>query len=190
MIENIIKKYKYLDLTGQDIYNVIQKYPVEYSDLKNYNSIEDLCPRDSPYQVLLYQVSNKGSGHFVSIWIDYDTDTIYFFDSYGYSPDMPLKLGLVNYDLENYPFLLTNLLKKSNKKLYFNKIDYQSKQDVKVSTCGRWSVFAIKMRGLFPNDFNRIFSKTNKSQYLNDQDNLITLLTLTYFNDFESYFNI
>lgn len=187
-IENIVKAYKYSDLKGDEIYNSIGKYPVLYSDLKNYNSLEELCPRSSPYQILLLQVSNQLSGHYVAIWINYDENYVYYFDSYGYdSPDTPIKLGLAMFDKMHYPLYFTNLLNKCKKKYLYNPIDYQSKQDIKVSTCGRWSTTAIKCRGLFPNNFDRIF-RGNQSKFLSNQDNLITLLTLTSFNDLNDYF--
>lgn len=187
-VENIVNKFKYTDLTGDQIYQSIGKYPVPYSDLSKYSSIEDLCPPQSPFQVLLLQVSNQNSGHYVAIWINYKANYIYYFDSYGYGVDQAITLGLVMYDKMHYPLYLSQLLQRSNKKVMFNKVDYQSKRDTRTATCGRYSTFAVNNRALFPDNFNRIF-KNNKSPYLSNPDNLITILTLQNFDDFDLYYN-
>jgi len=186
-VEDIVKKYKYTDLNGDEIKKAIGKSPMLYSDLGKFKNIEQLCPREAPYQILLLQVTNKLSGHYVAIWVNYEQNYIYYFDSYGYGPDQAIKMGLVRYDQQNYPLYLSMLLQKSKMTVHCNSVDFQSKQDVKVSTCGRWSSFAIKCRHLFiPNRFYQIF-RGNKSEFLNDQDNLITLLTLSDFNNFNLY---
>ena len=51
------------------------------SKLKNYNSIEDLCPISSPYQILFLQ-NSKFNGHFTAVWINYELNYIYYFDIY------------------------------------------------------------------------------------------------------------
>ena len=64
-IESIVNLYKYKDLNGDDIKKSLGKYPINYEDLKNYNSIEDLCPISSPYQILFLQ-NSKFNGHFTA----------------------------------------------------------------------------------------------------------------------------
>ena len=180
-IESYIKKYRNEDLTGEQIQSVIGSTPVLYTDLKNYNSIFDLLPKAAPYKIILIQVSSITSGHYVAIWLNYASNTIYYFDSYGYKVDKPITLGLAKYDTTNHIELyLTKLINASGCKLWENIVDYQSKKDVRISTCGRWSSTAIRLRNLFPREFGLLF-KGNVNKYLNQPDNVITLLTLLDF---------
>ena len=113
-IESYIKKYRNEDLTGEQIQSVIGSTPVLYTDLKNYNSIFDLLPKAAPYKIILIQVSSITSGHYVAIWLNYASNTIYYFDSYGYNIDVPIKLGLAKYDTANHIELyLTKLINAS-----------------------------------------------------------------------------
>ena len=56
------------------------KYKIEYKDLKNYTSIDELLPNDKDFAVLLYE-SQPNSGHWTAL-LKYDND-IELFDSYG-----------------------------------------------------------------------------------------------------------
>jgi len=181
-LQSIVDFYKTTDLNGQNIYKLINRFPVLYSNLNQYKNIKELLS-DEPFVVILYQTSSKTNGHFVSLYAD--ESNIYFFDSYGLYPDSEKQYTKYDRPLPNF---LTNLIKEDGRNLIWNKIDFQNKKNNRISTCGRWSCLRILLRHLTNQQFERIFT-TNKSNYLNDYDNIATLLTLTGLDDFDAFYN-
>lgn len=89
--------------------------------------------------ILLYLMDSTHSGHWVCL-LD-QKDTIEYFDPYGYAPDYPLRL-LSPEKRQEYgetTAYLTHLLRRSGKKLVYNKKNLQKKGD-DVATCGRHTV--------------------------------------------------
>jgi hypothetical protein len=115
---------------------------ISYHDLKNFDSIFQLLPKNKSFFILLYE-TKPNFGHW-TLLMRYD-DTIEYFDSLGKEPDEPLswlskeqnnKLGI-------YEPYLTNLLKKSKMPVIYNPIVYQkTKEDI--NTCGRHVILRIK----------------------------------------------
>lgn len=182
-LESIVDFYKTTDLTGQDIYNLINRFPILYSNLSKYRNLKELLTDAEPYVVILYQTSTKTNGHFVALFAD--DKNIFFFDSYGIYPDGEKQFTKFDRPLPNY---LSDLIKNDGRPLIWNKIDYQSKHNNRISTCGRWSCTRIMLRHLSNEQFERIFLG-NKSKYLSNHDNVITLLTLTSLDDFDEYYS-
>lgn len=144
----------------KDIEKAIKKYPlgdddikfylpdakiITYSDLKKYKSIDELLPNNKSYAIILYEYE-KNKGHWTCI-MKY-CDTIEFFDSLADcgAPDSELKWNSAETNKKlgyNKPYL-TNLLKKSNYDVIYNKLKLQkeNKKDI-INTCGRHCVFRI-----------------------------------------------
>jgi hypothetical protein len=80
-VENV-EKYP---LSDSDIRKIIGSKTkiIKFSQLANYNSIEQLLPHNGAYLVLLFE-SAMNSGHWTAL-LRYN-DTIEFFDSYGGEP--------------------------------------------------------------------------------------------------------
>ena len=139
--ENIIKT----PLGDDDIkYYLPNSKIMKYSDLKNYDKIEDLLKKDKDYAFLLYEDS-PNKGHWTTI-LRYDP-YIEYFDSYGGKVDNPLnwisKDQRKNLNQENK--LLSKLFDKTKMKVVYNPIDYQEDNMKKdVNTCGRHAVFRVK----------------------------------------------
>jgi hypothetical protein len=125
--------------------NIIRKYLpnariIKYSELKNFNNIEDLLPNEQSYCILLYE-SQPNSGHWTAIMrID---DNIEYFDSYGNKPDLPLTWSKnINASLgQSIPYL-SQLLNKTNRNVFYNDFQYQ-KENRDIATCGRHCIFRI-----------------------------------------------
>jgi hypothetical protein len=125
--------------------NIIRKYLpnariIKYSQLKNFNNIEELLPNEQSYCILLYE-SQPNSGHWTALMrID---DNIEYFDSYGNKPDFPLTWSKdINEALgQSIPYL-SNLLDKTSRDVYYNDFQYQ-KENKDVATCGRHCIFRI-----------------------------------------------
>ena len=127
---------------GKDVQNQI----VKYSELANYNSIEDVLPTDKCYKILLIE-TKLNSGHWVCI-CRYNNN-IEVFNSYGCKPGIddfchvPKLTNLLLGQIEPY---LNKLLNKAlNKfKIIYNKFKFQ-KVSKNINTCGRWCVLRLLM---------------------------------------------
>ena len=107
---------------------------VSYEDLPNKKRIEDII---YPYNntVIFYALESPNSGHWLAI--KEHNNKIIFFDSFGRTDKQILEDVDEDVKLltdQDFPYL-TNLLRKSNKKVVINKRELQNKN---TSTCGRW----------------------------------------------------
>jgi len=127
--------------------NEIQKYLpsakiVLYNELKEYDNIEQLLPRDKSYFIVLYQDS-ENSGHWCCCLRQ--KNLISFFDPYGLAPDTELnwvKHGVRN-SLGITDRFLTRMFDKTKLRVEYSDEDYQELKSG-VNTCGRHVVFRIK----------------------------------------------
>jgi hypothetical protein len=139
---------------------------ITYPMLKNYSNIQDIFDSQGRF-MLLYPTENERTGHWVCL-IDHG-NSIEFFDPYGEGVDDALQYsGGMNRrrQLETDRPLLSNLLKKSGKKVIYNKYPFQIEND-DIATCGRHCVMRllhkdkslkeyanmIKKSGLLPDEY-------------------------------------
>jgi hypothetical protein len=115
---------------------------LKYSDLANYNSIDELLPKPRDFRIILVEDSvNKG--HWCCI-LKYDK-TIEWFNPYSGIPDRQKNLlgKARNMMLGQDEDYLTNLMTKSKGyKLIYNKKRLQ-KLKQGINTCGRWIILRI-----------------------------------------------
>jgi hypothetical protein len=114
---------------------------ITYSQLNDYDTIEDLLPKDKDYAFLLIEDSpNKGHWVCVSRY----GDTAEFFDSYGGQPDSQLKWNSKqkNAKLGQSQKKLTELFNKFKGRVVYNPQKYQGGGS-DVNTCGRHCTFRI-----------------------------------------------
>jgi hypothetical protein len=131
---------KYQSMDDQDIHFYLPKAKlIQYNDLKKYKTIEKLLPKHKSYFILLYPVQSEMSGHWVCM-TRYDK-TIEYFDSYGLKPDIPFSWDTSNFR-ENEIYL-SKLLNKTRLPIVYNTIDFQSKKDLMMATCGAYAVFRV-----------------------------------------------
>jgi hypothetical protein len=112
-----------------------------YSQLNDYDRIEDLLPEDKDFVFLLIEDS-PNKGHWVSV--SKYGNTVEFFDSYGGQPDSQLKWNskVKNDKLGQSHKKLTELFNKFGGRAVYNPIKYQE-DAADVNTCGRHSAFRI-----------------------------------------------
>jgi hypothetical protein len=181
-IENVVKYYIKKDLTGEEIKKLTGKYPILYSDLKNYN-VKKLLKGVGDFQVILLQTLSKVEGHFVAVFER--SDGIYYFDSYGLgSPDSYKEYTKFDQQYNNY---LSRLLGESGRPIISNNRDYQS-WNPGISTCGRYSALRIHLMGLDNNEFHSLFVGNN-SRFLSKPDYVVCMLTLTALNNINQIFD-
>ena len=139
MSNYIMNNIKYQSMDDSDLRFYLPKARIlEYNELSKVKNIESLLPKHKSYVIILYPVDSETSGHWVCM-TRYDK-TIEYFDSYGNKPDVPLSWTA---KYKNTPKYLSNLLNKTKLKIVYNSIDFQSKKDYNISTCGAFCVFRI-----------------------------------------------
>lgn len=124
--------------------NCSQDDIIKYSELKKYNSLDDLLPNPLfCYKVILLE-TNKNSGHWTCIIRM--SNIIECFNSYGVSIDSEFRFipDVIERMLGESTRFLSNLIKKNNTfKVINNTYDFQSK-DTDVATCSRWCILRIE----------------------------------------------
>ena len=129
---------KFIAMDDTDIKFYLPKAKIiTYDELFKVKDIEKLLPRHKSYFILLYPVESKTNGHWVCM-SRYDK-TLEYFDSYGLKPDEPLEWS----KFKKTPHYLSLLLGKTKLRIHYNTIDFQSKRDYTISTCGAFCVFRI-----------------------------------------------
>ena len=111
---------------------------IKYSELKNYQSITDLLPKNGSFFFLLYE-HKPNVGHWVLL-TRYD-NKIENFDSYGLEPSKPLSWNRpeTNQQLGQDKPYLSALLRDSELPVIVNRTQFQGKTNHS-STCGAWDV--------------------------------------------------
>ncbi len=116
---------------------------LKYSELRNYNSLDELLPNQFDFKIILLETT-RNQGHWVCIIRS--LNTIELFNSYGVPIDYEWKFipDSIERMLGQSTRYLSNLVKKNNTfKIVSNKYKFQSK-DPTVATCGRWVILRIE----------------------------------------------
>jgi hypothetical protein len=112
-----------------------------YSQLNDYDTIEDLLPSDKDFAFVLIEDS-PNKGHWVAL-TKYG-NTTEFFDSYGGQPDSQLKWNSKdkNKKLGQSQKKIVDMFNKFGGRAVYNPVSYQSNNE-DVNTCGRHCTFRI-----------------------------------------------
>lgn len=127
---------------------------ISYSDLNNFNTIEEILPRNKTYFILLYQLDSPSSGHWAII--SRMNDIFEYFCSYGKLPDYPILHWAID-EFKNVPLKLSSLLDHSTLPVVYNSICFQNSKNKQISTCGGFVVF----RALTMLEFDATLGKFN-----------------------------
>jgi hypothetical protein len=154
------------------------KNVIKYSELANYNSIQQLLPRNKSWKIIL--IENKfNSGHWTLLLRD--KDTIEWYNSYGSFPSKELDFihhlqnSFLNQDVKHLNILLTQALPKF--KIIYNKRQLQ-KLEQGVNTCGKWVIFRIMMLEKYNLNLSQFLNLIDKltKQYKLTSNELVTLI--------------
>ena len=151
---------------------------LKYSELINYNSIQQLLPRKKSWKIILIE-DEYNSGHW-TLLLRYN-NTIEWFNSYGTFPSAELdfishqKKAILNQDVKHLNVLLTKALPKF--RIIYNKRKLQQLEDG-TNTCGKWVILRIIMMEKYNMDLNQFiqFIDKLKKQFKLSSDELVTLL--------------
>jgi hypothetical protein len=142
----------------------IEHHIIKYSELANYNNIEELLPNDKDYKIILVE-TKRNSGHWTAVIRN--KNVIEYFDSYGIRPDGEFRFisMIMQKLLGESKHFLSKLLKDTKLKVEWNNIEFQQ-DGSNVCTCGRWVSLFLKMSlmGYSLNAFQE-FMKKNKHIY-------------------------
>jgi hypothetical protein len=123
--------------------NLGQNCIIKYSELADYNTINDLLPNDNDFKIILIE-SKMNTGHWCTV-MKYK-NIIEYFNSYGTVMGYDFKFisKFAMRMLGQSENLLTKLLLTKNKgqKIYYNKKKLQQNNDG-VNTCGRHVVARV-----------------------------------------------
>lgn len=149
-IQDKVEKTEQIPMSDADIKFYIPNTRIlKYSELSKYPSLEMLLPKSVDAIVILYE-SQPNSGHWTAISASgHSNQRLYtYFDSYGNSPDTPLKWNTTQQNMglhQDKPYL-SNLLRGTN--WIYNKIHFQKEKDRKagidqINSCGRYVTFFV-----------------------------------------------
>lgn len=164
-------------LSGDDIYKLLNGKTniIEYPDLANYNSVEELL---SPFgNVVILYLSSEDYGHWTTLFQYPNSNVIEFFDPYSMVPDGEFRYidTQKRKELKESSPLLSELLIKYDGPIEYNNYKFQ-RFAKNVNTCGRWVVLRLTMKDLTLEQFRNIFI-TDAKKFKFDRDELVTYLT-------------
>jgi len=116
---------------------------IKYSELKNYNTLDELLPNQFDFKIILLE-TQRNSGHWVCVIRM--NNIIECFNSYGVTIDSEFRFipDSIERILGESKRFLSNLIKKNNTfKIVNNTYKFQSQND-DVATCSRWIILRIE----------------------------------------------
>ena len=144
---------------GLDVKDKILKY----SELENYNNIDELIPLKDDFRILLLE-SSPLVGHWVCLIRK--GDTLEFFDSYGKTHKGELKYipKFMNKILNQPDDYLTKIM-KSSKNPIFSTLKLQN-ENPDVATCGRHCISRIlcSKAGYDLDDYQKLIKRESKDR--------------------------
>jgi hypothetical protein len=151
---------------------------IQYKDLANYESFDQLCNNEYKACFLLYvndKSPNTISGHWNAIIYDPAHNSINLFDSYGdcFNDRNLILIGKNRSQFGEEEPLLSNLIlkDKSINSIYYNNKPYQSKNGSQ--TCGRHCIFRLQNKNLNNTAYHRLMNKLKKKNGYNSYDELV-----------------
>jgi hypothetical protein len=160
-LDKIVLNAEKIPLSGSDLERITEGKAqiLKYSDLHQYNTIDDVFGNKEAIIILYLKTSNFGHwcALFKSPW---KPETLYFFDSYAYQMDEEIKFADEQLRLHQGEVVphLTHLVQKSNYYLEQNKFQFQSKQQ-DINTCGRWASHRVRHLDMTPDEYKTYMAK-------------------------------
>jgi len=146
---------------------------LKYSELNNFDSIDEVLPNNKSFSFLLYEDS-PNKGHWCCI--SRNDGEYEFFDSYGGRPDAPLNWNdkITNQMLGQGKKTLSQLFDNTDLDVVYNDIKYQE-EEPDVNTCGRHCVFRLKkmIEGLNLHEYYN-FMKNQKNKTGKTYDEIVS----------------
>lgn len=177
-MEETLANIKAYALSNDDINEILDPDTKIFSYPKFYemNHIDEAFDRLGRC-VFLFLTESPTSGHWLCMF-KRGGNTIEYFDSYGGKPDSQrqwLSEDQLEMLGEEEP-CLTDLLKASRYRVYYNTHEYQ-KDKKDVNTCGRWATARLICKDMSNNDFYHLVQHQMKDRGLKSPDDWVALFT-------------
>jgi len=158
-MDKIILKSEDYSFTGSDMKEMTDNlYKIyKYEELSSFDNIDQVLG-DNRGSIILYASTSNSEGHWCCLFRD--NNTIYFFDSYGFSIDEELVYSEFHMRIHKgvpVPHL-SHLIEKSNYSVDSSKYKLQVMKQ-QTSTCGRYAGARIKHRNLSHEEFADLLIK-------------------------------
>jgi hypothetical protein len=178
-----IKNREALFITSEDLIKYFgpnfKKKIIKYSELKNYQNIEQLL-KNNDYKIILIE-QEINTGHWTCI-LRYNK-TLEWFNSYGLQPSIDLnynaddKNEMLGQGIKYLNILLNEAQNRYN--IIYNKKKLQSSES-NIATCGRWCILRILMFKFFKFNLEQFlkFIEAMKLKYGVSSDYIVTMLII------------
>ena len=189
-LQRIVEYFIKRPLSGKEIQRLTGSYPIYYSDLGKYKTLEELLKATGkPYAIILYQTSSKSDGHFNCIGTSPDGNC-WHFDPYGYTDEQVRQYTPYDNSLKlpDYISALCNdYAQRHNVKFLENTTDFQARSG-NVADCGRhcavWCL--LSQTGMTFDNLRELYF-TNADGFLKG-DHVATILTLMALGDIGKWY--
>lgn len=178
---DIILNIEAIALTGDDLVTIARKMGMPnsnwilYNDLGKVTRMEDLFMGDTIALYVLLEIVDGDSnvGHWITLILNRDTNTLIHYDSYGFNVDQ--ETSITGQDKG----LLLNLIRSSQLTHDVNKYQHQSNDErANVNTCGRFCSLRAVFFQLTNKEFNNlIIEPPIKDRLIANPDVLVASLT-------------
>lgn len=158
-------------LTADEILTMLNRKTIilRYSELANYNKIEDILKKYGNAIILYPSKENESVGHWTCIFYsvnDNGRKVIEFFDPYGLQVDSEFNISNMS-----SPHHMARLLYKTKYPIEYNNFKFQKFAN-NVSTCGRHVVNRIIHKNLPLSKYYKLYGPAKGV----DSDKLVTML--------------
>jgi hypothetical protein len=173
-----LDKIKQYPLSDDDIEKILGKnififtYPFLNRDVKHIDEIFD----DMGRSICLYLTTDENSGHWVCMHKS-KSNEIHYFDPYGKPVDYAIKNWLSEEqrdDLDMEKKRLTELLKNSGYKVFYNTYEFQHEDDS--NTCGRWACARLLYRDYSLDQFYQMITHYKNKYEFNSLEDTVAYL--------------
>lgn len=161
------------DLLGKDIFICVYPYLNEVEHIDEVFDSKGRC-------MLLFNTINEDAGHWVCM--HKKKDRIDFFDPYGLKPDEPMKWLSEEKrdDLDMETKRLTQLLRSSGYKVYYNTFEFQNEK--RSNTCGRWCACRLLYKDYTLDQFYQMINHYKNKYKLDNIEDVVIYLTYEIIN--------
>jgi hypothetical protein len=172
-------------LSDEEMQEALPNVPIlRYEELEEFESIEQLLPKNRSAAVIFISTTSENSGHWFAVMRS--GKRIYYFDAYGKRPDKNLLFTPKHLRKEfgqSIPYLsyLLNKALDDGFKVSFNEVKYQDENPA-IQTCGRWIIsrinFNLYEKNNTPANYKKMIKKMMKHYSLSPDMTICKLVPI------------
>lgn len=168
-MENFIKNFEKIELSGQDIIDSVKTRVIDYRDIHNYSSLEELFGIYDGIVLLLARSYNIK--HWVSLIWHKQKNLIEYYDPYGFSLNEDL-----HYSLLDKGNALRQLISSKQNLIFSNNTAKLQELIKDVNTCGAHSIVRILHSYMTNKEYADMVLKYTKKHKMKSDEFVILIL--------------